>query len=482
MSVAPQAPGATRRTKIVATVGPASRQPEILRGLIEVGVDVIRLNFSHGDHEEHAESVSLIRDLSDGLDRPVAILADLAGPKIRIGEIDGTGVSLSAGQRFTLTARPVKGGPTGVSVNYAGLPQDVKPGESVLLDDGLIELKVEAVDGPDVRCQVVVGGLLTSHKGVALPMTNLNLPCLTRKDHDDLRFGLEQGIDFVGLSFVRTAADVECARGAVADLGYDTPLIAKIERHEALDHLDAIMAAVDGIMVARGDLAVDMSFEQVPTIQKRIIRLSNQAGKPVITATQMLRSMVDNPRPTRAEATDVANAVFDGTDAVMLSEESAIGRYPIETVRVMDRIIRAAEADVDYGGALLRRDRITEQGRIIPSAVARAACFIAQDIGASAILTPTSSGRTARAIARYRPVQPIVALTPDPATYHRLALSWGITPLLVGDLLSTDDMIEKSKEAVLRTGVLASGDTLVITAGHPIGVSGSTNLITAVRL
>ncbi len=482
MSIAPQAPGATRRTKIIATIGPASRSPRVLRGLIEAGVDVIRLNFSHGGHEEHAETITLIRDLADGLDRPVAILADLAGPKIRIGEFEGGGVSLATGERFVLTARPGRGTAHRVSVNYAGLAEDVRPGESILLNDGLMELKVEEVNGPDVHCRVVVGGELTSHKGVTLPMTTLRLPSLTRKDHEDLRFGLKHGIDFVGLSFVRRAAEVEEARALVAGLGHDTPLIAKIERHEALDDLDAILARVDGIMIARGDLAVDTSFEQVPMIQKRLIRQANQAGKPVITATQMLRSMVDNPRPTRAEATDIANAVLDGTDAVMLSEESAVGRYPVEAVQVMDRIIRAAESEIDYGGTLLRRERIPDRGRVIPGAVARSACFIAQDIGAAAIVTPTSSGETARLVARHRPRQAIVAITPDQTTYRRLALSWGITPLLVGDLLSTDDMIAKSKEAVLRAGVLSPGDTLVITAGQPIGVSGGTNLITAVRL
>ncbi|HWP35028.1 MAG TPA: pyruvate kinase [Thermodesulfobacteriota bacterium] len=482
MSVAPQTPGATRRTKIVATLGPASRSPAVLRGLIEAGVDVLRLNFSHGDRRTHAESIAAIRDIADGLDRPVGILADLAGPKVRIGEFEGGSATLVAGERFVLTTRPVLGNQAGVSVNYPGLPEDVKPGESILLNDGLIELKVEKVEGPDVHCRVVTGGVLTSHKGVALPMTTLRLPCLTEKDREDLRFGLEQGIDFVGLSFVRRAADVEEARALVAALGYDTPLVAKIERHEALEDLEAILAKADGIMVARGDLAVDTSYERVPMIQKRLIRQANQAGKPVITATQMLRSMVDNPRPTRAEATDIANAVLDGTDAVMLSEESAVGAYPVEAVRVMDRIIRAAEEEIDYSGTLLRRERIGDQGRVIAGAVARAACFIAQDIKAAAILTPTSSGQTARLVARHRPAQPIIALTPDPATYRRLSLSWGVTPLLVGDLLSTDDMIEKAKEAVLRAGILAPGDPLVITAGHPIGVPGGTNLITAVRL
>ncbi len=482
MTFATREPGSNRRTKIVATLGPASRKPDVLRSLIEAGVDVVRLNFSHGTHEQHEEAITLVRDMADALDRPVALLADLAGPKIRIGDFQGDGVTLAPGDRFVLTTRDVQGSQQGVSVNYPGLTGDVKPGEPVLLNDGLLELKVERVDGTDVHTVVVVGGKLTSHKGVAMPMTKLSLPCVTRKDLADLKFGLDQGIDFVGLSFVRRAQDVVDAKAVIAEMGYDTPVCAKIELHEALDHLEAITEAVDTLMVARGDLAVDTSFERVPMIQKRIIRLANQAGKPVITATQMLRSMVDNPRPTRAEATDVANAVFDGTDAVMLSEESAVGLYPVETVRVMDRIVRAAEAELDLGGALLRRERMAEKGRLIPSAVARAACFIAHDIGAAAILTPTSSGRTARAVARYRPPQPIVAITPDQATYRRLALSWGVTPILVGDLLSTDDMIEKSKDAVIRTGFLSEGDTLVITAGHPVGVSGSTNLITAVRL
>ncbi|HEX7126771.1 MAG TPA: pyruvate kinase, partial [Thermodesulfobacteriota bacterium] len=350
MTFATRQPGSYRRTKIVVTLGPASRKPDVLRSLIEAGVDVVRLNFSHGTQEQHEESINLVRDMADALDRPVALLADLAGPKIRIGEFEGDGVTLAAGDRFVLTTRDVKGTQSGVSVNYAGLPGDLKPGEPVLLNDGLLELKVERIDGPDVQTTVVVGGRLTSHKGVALPMTKLSLPCLTRKDRADLKFGLEQGIDFVGLSFVRRAEDIADARAVIADMGYDTPICAKIELHEALDHLEAITEAVDALMVARGDLAVDTSFERVPMIQKRLIRLANQAGKPVITATQMLRSMVDNPRPTRAEVTDVASAVFDGTDAVMLSEESAVGLYPVETVRVMDRIVRAAEAEMDLGG------------------------------------------------------------------------------------------------------------------------------------
>jgi pyruvate kinase len=482
MTFTPQLPGTGyRRTKIVATLGPTSRKPSVLRQLIEAGVDVLRLNFSHGSHDEHDQTIRLIRDLADGLDRPVAILADLAGPKIRIGGFDGDGVDLQPGDRFTLTTRDVLGNRQGVSVNYPGLPGDVRPGEPILLNDGLLELKVDSVAGADVRTTVVIGGRLTSHKGVALPMTKLSLPCLTKKDLADLRFGLERGIDFVGLSFVRSAAEVEDARHAIAEMGYETPVCAKIERHEALEHLEAITAAVDTLMVARGDLAVDTAFERVPLIQKRIIRLANQAGKPVITATQMLRSMVDNPRPTRAEAADVANAVLDGTDAVMLSEESAVGEYPVEAVRVMDRIVRAAEGELDYGGALLRRERLAEQGRILPSAFARAACFIAHDIGASAIVTPTSTGRTARAVARHRPQQPILAMTSDPGAYRRLALSWGITPFLVGDLLSTDDMIAKAKDAVVRAGFLGPGDTMVITAGA-VGVPGGTNLVAAVRL
>ena len=466
-----------RHTKIVCTIGPASESPQIIRALVEQGMNVARLNFSHGSHQEHREKIQVIRGVSEELDRPVAILQDLAGPKIRVGEIPKPGVRLEAGQSFMLTTSNVRGTHERVSVSYQSLPDEVEQGDRILLSDGSIELVVHRKTPSEVSCEVVTGGLLTSHKGLNLPTGSMRAAAFTDVDRKDLFFGLEHDVDFVALSFVRAADDILEVKEFVRRRKGDTPVIAKIERHEALDSIDEIIEEADGIMVARGDLGVEIPLEDVPGIQKMLINKANTAGRFVITATQMLRSMVNAPRPTRAEATDVANAVLDGTDAVMLSEETATGDYPVEAVQFMARIIRSAESDFPHERYLEHVPR-----REVSDSVAHAACVLANHLDAAAIVAPTSSGRTARYISRFRPKQPIVALSPHDTVVHRLALSWGCLPHLVPEPTHTDDMIERSAELVLKLGYAAKDDLVVMTAGHPVGVSGNTNMVRVKRL
>lgn len=462
--------GSQNRTKIVCTIGPATDSAAMIEALVEAGMDMARLNFSHGTHAERATTVATIREVAARYAQPIAILQDLAGPKVRTGPIASESVQLEPGARLILTSRKVPGDSHEVSVTYAGLPQDARVGDTLLLNDGAIELKVVEVSETDIACDVVVGGVLSSHKGINLPDRSLGVPFLTRKDEVDLAFGLEHGVDYVGLSFVRTAQEVEEARQLIRDAGYNTPVIAKIEKHEALRQLDAIIDAVDGVMVARGDLGVEIPIERVPRVQKEIIAKANEAGKPVITATQMLRSMVDSPRPTRAEVTDVANAILDGSDAIMLSEETAIGRYPVETVRMMSRIAADIERSVRF------RDWPTASSSC-QEAVARAACQMAQDVGAGAIITCTQSGSTTRHVAKHRPSQPILALSPDDQTCRRLALVWGALPLRIEPSDSQEALEQQALELVRRTGIIAAGASVVITAGLPLHESGTTNMI-----
>ncbi|MGH7414967.1 MAG: pyruvate kinase, partial [Candidatus Rokuibacteriota bacterium] len=400
------------RTKIVCTIGPASRSTETLEQMIRAGMDVARLNFSHGTPAEHLEVITAVRRIAERLGRPVAILQDLAGLKIRIGEMASGAVTLEAGAPFTLTTRQVLGSRREASVPYSRLTGDVRPGDTVLLSDGDLELEVIGTTEEDVHCRVITGGTLASRKGVDLPARSLTGPTFTDKDRDDLAFGLRYGVDYVALSFVRTAADVLEARKAIRDHGSTVPLIAKIETAHALTHIDEIIDSVDGVMVARGDLGVAIPLATVPRLQKLLIGKANRAGKPVITATHMLRSMQDHPRPTRAEVTDVANAVLDGTDAVMLSEETAIGRFPVEAVTMMAAIAADAESSFPFE-AWVRR---FPTGGPLPEAVARAACTMAADIGAAAIVTCTQSGGTARRVAQCRPRSPILAPTPHAET------------------------------------------------------------------
>ncbi len=465
------------RTKIVCTIGPASRSPEALRRLADAGMDVARLNFSHGRHEEHGAVLAAVRRISSEIGRPIAVLQDLGGIKIRIGEIAGGAVRLEPGAAFNLTARAVPGDAREVSFDYPDLASSVRPGDALLLSDGDVELRVDAVDAAGIRCRVTAGGILSSHKGIHLPHRSIAAAGLTPKDRDDLAFGIAQGVDYVALSFVRSAADVLEARRFLDEQRASIPLIAKIEKHEALARIDEILAASDGLMVARGDLGVETPLEHVPLLQKMLIDRANRAGKPVITATQMLLSMVDSPRPTRAEVGDVANAILDGTDAVMLSEETAAGRYPAESVATMRRIAEDTEAAFPFEAWMRRFEDKSLQS--LPEAVAGAACELAEHIGASVIVAWTESGATARLVARHRPRRPILALSTLPSTARRLALVWGVIPLVAEGAPSTDAMLERAPGLAAGHGLLKPGETAVITAGIPMGVAGSTNLIKA---
>ncbi len=464
-----------RRTKIVCTIGPATSSPEMLEALMKAGMNVARLNFSHGTPDSHAATVERIRGISNSLGLSVAILQDLPGPKTRtIGPVDGP-VELREGVRFNLTTRDVPGSSEEVAVTLRSLPQDVTPGDAVLLDDGKIELRVIRMDEQDVETVVITGGMLSASKGINVPGVTLSVSSLTERDIEFLRFGLEIGVDLVALSFVRSVADVRAARQVIEETDRRPLLIAKLEKHEAITNLDEILDAVDGLMVARGDLGVEIPLERVPVEQKRIIAAANRAGKPVITATQMLESMIANPRPTRAEVTDVANAIYDGTDAVMLSGETAAGAYPIQAVRVMDRVAREVEPTLNYARILLDKESTLEPQTF--DAISFDAVHTAQQLNAAVIVAFTSSGTTAHRVAKYRPHAPILAITPDPAACHRLALSWGTTPRLVPQFASIEEMADEAKAAALHSGLASPGDRIVIVAGVPIGIPGRTNLL-----
>jgi pyruvate kinase len=465
------------KTKIVCTIGPASASPEIIRGLIFNGMSVARLNFSHGTHNEHGEKIRMIRNISDDLVRPVAILQDLAGPKIRVGDIPEPGLRLEVGKKFVLTTRDVEGSLERVSVSYQDLSQEVTEGDQILLADGLMELQVKNVRGPEIECEVITGGILTSHKGINLPTRSIGAPSLTNKDSEDLLFGLENNVDYVAVSFVRSAEDILRVREFIRQEKKDTPIIAKIEKHEAIEHMEELIEGSDGIMVARGDLGVEIPLEEVPGIQKKLIQRANSLGKPVITATQMLYSMVNSPRPTRAEATDVANAVMDGTDAVMLSEETATGLYPVKAVQFIARIAHNAERNYPndrYLKLMPKKD--------VAESVAHTSCVLADHLDASAIVAPTQSGMTAKHISRYRPRRPIIALSPNLSTVRQLALFWGCIPRLMKDHRDTDDMIEKAAVAALESGYVSKDDIVVITAGYPTYEAGTTNMMRVKRI
>jgi pyruvate kinase len=469
-----------RRTKIVCTIGPASNSPEMLEALMKAGMDVARLNFSHGTPESHAKVVERIRAISSGLGVAVAILQDLPGPKTRTVGPQGGPVELADGARFVLTTREVKGSAEEVGVTLPSLPQDVRPGDAILLDDGKIELRVIKTAGHDVETVVITGGMLSASKGINVPGVTLSVSSLTERDIELLRFGLEIGVDIVALSFVRSVSDVNTARQVISETDKRPLLIAKLEKHEALDNLEEILDAIDGLMVARGDLGVEIPIERVPLEQKRIITAANRVGKPVITATQMLESMVSNPRPTRAEVTDVANAIFDGTDAVMLSGETASGEYPVQAVRMMDRVAREVEPALNYTGILHEKEATLEDATF--DAISFSAVHTAHQLNAAAIVAFSASGATARRVAKYRPRVPVLAITPEQATWHRLALSWGVTPYLVPDLASIEEMTAEAQLAAKGSGLAHSGDRIVIVAGVPVGASGRTNLVRVERL
>lgn len=466
-----------RKTKIVCTIGPASGSAKIIEKLIEGGMDVARLNFSHGTHEDHREKISLIRTISKRLNRPVAILQDLAGPKIRVGSIPDPGITLEPGQTFLLTTRNLPGTTRRVSISYRRLAKEVNIGDRILLADGIMELQVIGADAAGVHCRVITGGLLTSNKGINLPSGTIRAPAMTDNDREALRFGLAHDVDYVALSFVRSAQDILSAQAIIRRAKKTVPVIAKIEKHEALRHIDEILEVSGGLMVARGDLGVEIPLEEVPLIQKQLIRQANTLGKPVITATQMLRSMVDSPRPTRAEAADVANAVIDGTDAVMLSEETASGAYPVEAVRFMDRLARIAETGYAYTNFLSQSPR-----RNISESVAQASCVLADHLDARAIVVHTRSGATARHISRFRPRQPVIALSPDRETVRRLMLIWGCQPFLIDEAKDTDAIFETAPAYVLKSAGLNAGDLVVMTLGHPLFETGTTNMIRVKQL
>jgi pyruvate kinase len=476
-----------RRTKIVCTIGPVTRSPEGLRRLIEAGMDVARLNFSHGAHEEHAETVMHLRAASRELGRPIAILQDLSGPKVRVGKIAGDGVMLKPGQTIILTQNDVPGDEHEINLPVPEIFEAVLPHTHLMLDDGLIELRVKSKRSDALVCEVIVGGVLTSHKGVNVPGVSLPIAAVTDKDLEDLKFGIAQKVDWVAASFVRSAKDIAVLRGVCEAARAKIPLIAKIEKHEAIHNIDEIMDAVDGIMVARGDLGVEVPIDEVPVIQKMLIARANAAGKPVITATQMLDSMIRNPRPTRAEVTDVANAIYDGTDAVMLSGETAVGAYPYDAVRMMAKVATHTEAALDYAKIFeekVRQDDERKQGEglSITKAIGQATCEIARDLRCAAILTATASGRTARFVSRFRPQAPIVAATSSTETYQRLALLWGVHPVMVDIAPDSDSMMQACIDAADKSGVVKDDDVVVITGGVPVGRPGSTNFIKIHRI
>jgi pyruvate kinase len=465
-----------RKAKIICTLGPASDTLEVIEGLVRAGMNVARLNFSHGTQEDHRRRVATLRKVSRKLGIPVAILQDIQGPKIRLGKFEGGHLTVKAGQKVTLTTRDMLGHGTLIPTPVRSLPRDVERGHVVLLDDGRVRLRVMKVEGRDISCRVEVGGLLKDHKGLNLPGAAMSVPTITEKDVEDLAFGQELGVDYVALSFVRTADDVKKARAHVAKL--QTPLIAKIEKPQAVEDLEAIAAAADGIMVARGDLGVEMPLEQLPAIQKRIVHEVNRMGGIVIVATEMLESMVGNARPTRAEVSDVANAILDGADAVMLSGETAAGRYPIEAVDTMARIVEETERGVTRH----QHHSPFERSEDLGTGMAAAAVAAAQQLGIETIVAYTESGHTARLISEFRPRARIIALTPNPETVHRMALYWGVTGLQVSRVTSTDAMLKQVRRLCRDEALCEIGSTVVVVAGVPLNVPGNTNLMSLHRI
>jgi len=467
---------AFRHTRIIATLGPATSNPEAVRALLGAGVNVFRLNFSHGSHEQHQANVDLIREASVQVDRPIGILQDLQGPKIRVGTFADGQVELEHGQDFILSCVDNSpGNARRASVSHPRLCLDVVQGCRLLLDDGKLALEVTRVTEDSVHTKVLRGGTLSNNKGINIPDADLSIAALTDKDVDDLIFGTKLGVDWVAVSFVRSRDDLILARHYLARYGSQAKLMAKIEKPAAVHNFDAILAEVDGVMVARGDLGVELSYERVPTVQKRLIRAAQEAGKPVVTATQMLESMVASPQPTRAEASDVANAIHDGTDAVMLSQETAIGQYPVEAVQMMDRIARNVEADEQF--QMMLRERRPNPLRTVADAVSLAACEMAHTLSAKVLVVLTLTGTTAQRVSRYRYETPVIAITPMETTYRQLSLCWGVMAIR-GELVhSTDDMVKVADQWLRETGVAKPGERYVITAGAPFGVRGTTNMI-----
>ncbi|MBD2530656.1 pyruvate kinase [Nostoc flagelliforme FACHB-838] len=465
-----------RRTKIVATIGPATSSPEMLKAIIEAGATTLRLNFSHGTHADHQRSIRLIRQTAFELNQPVAILQDLQGPKIRLGKFDNGSIVLAKGDRFTLTNRPVVGTQEISCVTYDYLAEEVPVGAKILLDDGRVEMVVEEInrDKGDLHCRITVPGKLSNNKGVNFPGVYLSIKAMTDKDREDLMFGLDQGVDWVALSFVRNPQDMIEIKELISSTGKQVPVVAKIEKHEAIEQMEAILALCDGVMVARGDLGVELPAEDVPVLQKRLITTANRLGIPIITATQMLDSMVSNPRPTRAEVSDVANAILDGTDAVMLSNETAVGSFPVEAVATMARIAERMEQEEAQH---LNLRSLKDSRRSIPNAISQAVGQIAEQLGAAAIMTLTQTGATARNVSKFRPRTPILAVTPHVNVARQLQMVWGVKPLLVLGLPSTGQTFQAAINVAQELKLLSEGDLVVMTAGTLQGISGSTDLI-----
>jgi len=462
-----------RHSKIVCTIGPASRSPRIIGRLLRAGMDVARLNFSHGSHEEHAQSIGILRAAAAEQKKPIAILADLQGPKIRTGALAGGGpVQLRAGQQFVITTARILGDSTRVNTTFTPLPREVHRGDRILVSDGLIELCVRQVRGNEVICEVVNGGALGQNKGINLPGVKLRVPALPPKDRVDLAFALKQGANYIAVSFVRRAEDVLAAKSLIRRAGADTPVIAKLEKPEAIENLDAILRVTDGVMVARGDLGVEMNPERVPVVQKTIIARAREFRRPVITATQMLESMTENPRPTRAEASDVANAIFDGSDAVMLSAETASGKYPVEAVSMMARIIEEAEASITE----FPRPSMQEQLKVAET-VAELVCHASRELHMKLIAVFTHSGFTARLVSRYRPLVPIVAFSPEAETRRRMALIWGVLPRNIPNVKKVDGLAAVAEKRLLEERLVRKGDVIGIVAGTPMGIRGTTNFM-----
>ena len=467
-----------RKTKVICTLGPAVDNEEMMRKLIRGGMDAARFNFSHGSHEEHLGRLNKLKAVRDSMSRPVATILDTKGPEIRIKSFDVKKIDLEAGNTFILTTADEVGNASRVSVTYPQLHQEVTPGMEILIDDGLVALKVEEIQGQDIRCVVENGGSLSANKSINIPGVHIHLPALTEKDISDLEFAVKNDFDYIAASFVRRAADVQAVREVLDSFGgQDVKIISKIENQEGVDNIDEILEASDGIMVARGDLGVEIPAARVPILQKQIIRKGLKVGKPIITATQMLDSMIRNPRPTRAEVSDVANAVFDGTSCVMLSGETAGGKYPLEALNAMVGIVEEAEQSINYWRQF-QKHRVTPEPNI-NDAITHTCCLTAMDLDAKAILAATNSGRTARMICRFRPACPVAALTMQEKVRRQLAISWGVYPFLTGEVNSTDRIFSLSVECAVKEGLVKNGDTVVITAGVPLGRSGSTNLIKA---
>lgn len=466
-----------RKTKIICTIGPASENRETLTKIIQAGMNASRHNFSHGDHEEHGKRIKLVKELSKEFNKPIAILLDTKGPEIRTGNFAKGKVELKEGSNFTVVCgEAVVGDETTCSISYDKLCYDVKPGNMILIDDGLVGLEVQNVEGNKIKCLVKNSGMVGNHKGVNVPGVSISLPAITDKDIADLVFGVEAGVDIVAASFIRKAADVLEIRKVLQQNGGDDILIfSKIENQEGVDNIDEIIKFSDGIMVARGDLGVEIPIEQVPLVQKMIIEKCNFVGKPVITATQMLDSMMRNPRPTRAEASDIANAIFDGTDSIMLSGETANGKYPIEAVTTMARIAETAENELNYEAALKKKRKAHIPN--VPNAISLATCNTAMELNASAIITATQSGHTAKIVSKYRPECPIIAVTPYETVARKLALNWGVFPIIAEKVEATDELIHKSVDIALATGYVKKGDLVVIAAGIPVNYVGSTNML-----